>query len=767
MVADVQWTAEQPDGTVVSSASLTREGITSPHNISGMTMYAAGEDTAAFTVSTTRAKRGTGSFRILGNSSTGHRTNMWTGLTQETGWFTFRGYYYFESYPAPQPIRLFQDLDANYAGHAVMVMASGAVAVLNPAGQWVAVTGSGVANIPLNQWFRLEYSANQASKTQYVRMYSGADVDSTTHTWQGTYTYTSTPAAWINGRGFGAIGTWGDVGGTTFYRLMPNGSNLYMDDLAIRWGTENEVVGPAETLISGSGAALAGTASLSAAGNTVRSGSASLAGTGAATAGSGVLAQQNAQAALTATASGTIQGVNGVPRWEVGPSNLANGATPTNPSPQTSPAVPGTWSLAGLTNNATYSSAGQRKGRNTVLLTSSSTGFGYSTGVYPQADGVLYGRGYYYLTGYPPNLVAQLFGVSDQSWAAPGFWLGPNGALLYSAPFSPLSTGVTLPLSQWFRLEFYVKPDDATQNAIVSYRYYANPDSTTPTSANTYSNGTNWAASLPYQAAFVGIGGGWNGTSNDLVTTSNVYVDRLAVSEYGWIGPAQDGDLGLAMNGSADLAATAGVLGAGQAALTGAGSLTAGVYVQAPGDAVLYANPAGYSASLRFDGTPGGAVEAQAALTGDAALAAGGAVTVYGGSSLAGEASFVAAGGAGSAALLAVDVMLAATGSVDRRAEVALGATGGLAAWSAGAVDASAALTASSAIAVSGGAARGATVALVAAADLSAVPNPSTVLGGHGILVAASSVVRVSTMTPRRSLGSSGRRSAGISGRRP
>jgi glycosyl hydrolase family 12/concanavalin A-like lectin/glucanase superfamily protein len=171
------------------------------------------------------------------------------------------------------------------------------------------------------------------------------------------------------------------------------------------------------------------------------------------------------------------------------------------------------------------------------------------------AQPVIYGRVYVYLTADPvadTNIVSFYNGGTFGG----GIMIADSGQLrLQNASFGEVGGGPTLPLGQWFRLEFGITAG-AAGVASATVNYYSSPDSATPAGAVTDTAGA------------YGSGGGIN-TVNFGWTASNasqpaLYLDCLQVNITGFPGPEIGGG-GSAIPGVpavAAAAAPAGSLGA-------------------------------------------------------------------------------------------------------------------------------------------------------------------------------------------------------------
>jgi hypothetical protein len=230
-----------------------------------------------------------------------------------------------------------------------------------------------------------------------------------------------------------------------------------------------------------------------------------------------------------------------------------------------------------VTNGATavYSSAQAAHGPLSGAFTTAATaGTSYVTWAASVggAQPALYGRVYVYLTADPvadTNIVSFYNGGTFGG----GVMVASSGQLrIQNASFGEVGGGPTLPLGQWFRLEFAFTAGPAGA-ASATVNYYASPDSATITST------------LADTAGAYGSAGGINtvnwGWTSPNASQPALYLDSVGVSSSGYLGPDLSTGAAAGVTATAAGAAPAGVMSAsstvvGATAATAAAAAAAG-----------------------------------------------------------------------------------------------------------------------------------------------------------------------------------------------
>jgi hypothetical protein len=189
-----------------------------------------------------------------------------------------------------------------------------------------------------------------------------------------------------------------------------------------------------------------------------------------------------------------------------------------------------------ITNSATcvFSTAQAAHGTLCAAFTTSATAgtsyLGWTASI-GGAQAVLFGRVYVYLTAYP---VADSAIVSfANSGFGGGIMVTAAGALcLQNAASGEVASGVTLPLGQWFRLEFQIVAGTAGA-ATANVNYYSSPDSATV------------AGGVSDAAGAYGVSGGisnvnWGWTASN-ASQPTLYLDCLQINITGYPGPQTGG----------------------------------------------------------------------------------------------------------------------------------------------------------------------------------------------------------------------------------
>jgi Putative Ig domain len=198
--------------------------------------------------------------------------------------------------------------------------------------------------------------------------------------------------------------------------------------------------------------------------------------------------------------------------------------TPANSGSSTANAFDGIIGTPASTNQPAHGKLGGAFSTNTIT-TQDAIYWSTSLGIQP----VVYGRIYVFLNAYPAVDDTFIQFINSGTFGG-GIMFTAAGALgIQSAGFSEFFNGITLPLNQYFRLEWKVICG-AAGSASCTVNYYSSMDSTTITATVTDATGQYGSGGVMNQVNF-----GWNTSHPNQPLT---WVDDVGLATTGYMGPA-------------------------------------------------------------------------------------------------------------------------------------------------------------------------------------------------------------------------------------
>ena len=213
--------------------------------------------------------------------------------------------------------------------------------------------------------------------------------------------------------------------------------------------------------------------------------------------------------------------------------NFNGGTSGTAISTTNSGGISGTaFTTVSATNSATvaFSNAQVAHGNMSAVVSTTSTAgvasLQWGSGVIGTQT-TLYGRAYFYLTASPGTNDAVIEFQSSSGWAGGIQITTARVLLIQNEAFATVTTFTsTIPTGQWVRVEWKLVSSATTGQIVLNY--YATKDSTNPT--QTYTS----AATQNFGANCTGVWFGWNNSHASQPTT---YIDDIALSTTGFLGP--------------------------------------------------------------------------------------------------------------------------------------------------------------------------------------------------------------------------------------